>query len=116
MKVLFVCSRNKIRSLTAERLLQDVPGFQARSAGTATGARIRVTEGHVGWADAILVMEDRHRDHLRRRFGRALAGKALACLRVPDDYELMGADLIELLWARMGQHLALPARGEKGPE
>lgn len=110
MKVLFVCSRNKIRSLTAELLLRSVPGFQARSAGTAAGARVRVSAGHIGWADAILVMEARHRDHLRRRFRRDLVGKTLACLHVPDEYGLMEPALVELLWSRMAQHLPLPPR------
>ena len=57
IKVLFVCSRNRIRSLTAEKLLDGLPGLQVRSAGTQPEARVVVTEGHLRWADVILVME-----------------------------------------------------------
>jgi predicted protein tyrosine phosphatase len=48
-KILFVCSRNQRRSLTAELVFSKAPGLQVRSAGTAEGARIKVTAGHLGW-------------------------------------------------------------------
>jgi len=59
-KLLFVCSRNRFRSLTAEALLSGVPGYEVRSAGTQPDARIVVTAGHIGWADTIFVMEKSH--------------------------------------------------------
>jgi predicted protein tyrosine phosphatase len=96
-KLLFVCSRNRIRSLTAERLFAGVAGYQARSAGTSPQARITLTAGHIGWADVILVMEARHRDIVRARFGRELGDKPLVCLQIPDLYEPMEQALVELL-------------------
>ncbi len=48
LKLLFICSRNRIRSLTAERIFGGLPGLQVRSAGTQPNARIVVTEGHIG--------------------------------------------------------------------
>jgi predicted protein tyrosine phosphatase len=108
-KLLFVCSRNRIRSLTAERLFAGDARYQVRSAGTAAEARIRVTAGHVGWADTIFVMEKRHRDLLHARFPEALAGKQVVCLFVPDEYDFMAEDLIDLLCARLAPHLHLPA-------
>ncbi|WP_216726559.1 hypothetical protein [Hymenobacter siberiensis] len=33
----FICSQNKWRSLTAERLFDDHPHYEARSAGTEPG-------------------------------------------------------------------------------
>jgi predicted protein tyrosine phosphatase len=39
VKVLFVCSRNRLRSLTAETIFDGAGGHQVRSAGTAEGAR-----------------------------------------------------------------------------
>jgi predicted protein tyrosine phosphatase len=59
-KLLFICSRNQIRSLTAETMYQGFPECAVKSAGTEPGARIRVNEGHIGWADIIFVMEKRH--------------------------------------------------------
>ena len=56
-KLLFVCSRNRWRSPTAERIFDGVNHCAARSAGTEPGARVRVSAGHLGWADLIFVME-----------------------------------------------------------
>ena len=38
MKLLFICSQNRRRSLTAEHLFDEVGGHLARSAGTEEGA------------------------------------------------------------------------------
>ena len=58
-KLLFVCSRNRMRSLTAEKIFSCIPGYKVRSAGTQPQARIVVNEGHLRWADIIFVMENR---------------------------------------------------------
>ena len=108
IKVLFVCSRNEIRSLTAERMLAGVPGYRVRSAGTEAGARVRVTAGHLGWADLVFVMEKRHRERLAQKFAGALVGKAVVCLHVPDEYDYMDAALVATLRARLEGHLTLP--------
>jgi predicted protein tyrosine phosphatase len=108
MKLLFICSQSRWRSLTAEALVQGVQGCVARSAGTERGARIRVTEGHLRWADLIVVMEKRHADRLRSKFPEALQGKPLACLHIRDDYGYMDPRLIELLKARLSEYIQLP--------
>ena len=59
-KLLFVCSQNRLRSPTAEKLFEGSARYCARSAGTSLGARVVVTEGHIGWADIIFCMEKRH--------------------------------------------------------
>ena len=33
-KLLFICSRNRMRSLTAEKIFSGIPGYKVRSAGT----------------------------------------------------------------------------------
>lgn len=104
IKVLFVCSRNRRRSLTAETIFADVPGWDVRSAGTEESARIKVTPGHLGWADIIVVMEKRHKQRLQQKYSEALAGKSCVCLFIPDDYEFMDADLIRELRAKMREH------------
>ncbi|MBX0328401.1 hypothetical protein K2Z83_12015 [Oscillochloris sp. ZM17-4] len=112
MKLLFICSQNRRRSLTAERIFDGVAGHQARSAGTEDGARIRVTPGHLGWADLIFVMERRHRDRLRAKFGQEIAGKQVICLQIPDDYTYMDDALITRLEATVAMDLPdAPASG-----
>lgn len=97
MKVLFVCSRNRLRSLTAESIFDGVAGHQVRSVGTEEGARIRVNAGHLGWADLIFVMEKRHLQRLQAKFGDALTDKRVVCLHIPDDYEYMDEALVDRL-------------------
>ena len=105
MKVLFVCSRNRLRSLTAETIFDGAGGHQVRSAGTAEGARIRVTAGHVGWADLIFVMEKRHLGRLREKFAEEIAGKPVVCLYIPDDYDYMDEELIDRLRGAVAPHV-----------
>ena len=105
MKLLFICSQNRWRSLTAERLFDDHARYEARSAGTEPGARVRVTVGHVGWADIIFVMERRHTDRLQAKFAPQLAGKSVICLRIPDKYQFQDPALELLLRERLQAHL-----------
>jgi predicted protein tyrosine phosphatase len=106
-KLLFICSRNKWRSRTAEELCQDVPGFVAKSAGTEPGSRQRVTEGLIGWADLIFVMEAKHRDYLRTKFPQAIEDKRVICLRIPDNFTFNDPDLIDILKANLSSYLPL---------
>ncbi|KAA9327504.1 protein tyrosine phosphatase [Hymenobacter busanensis] len=110
-QLLFICSQNRWRSLSAERLFDDHPHHEARSAGTEPGARVRVTAGHLGWADAVFVMERRHADILRQKFGEALAGKPVVCLRIPDKFQFLDAVLLDLLRERLREHLGPAAFG-----
>lgn len=105
-QLLFVCSQNRWRSLTAERLFDDHPHVRARSAGTEPGARVRVAAGHLGWADVIFVMEKKHADRLRAKFGPALQGKVLVNLRIPDNYPFQDPALVALLHERLRAYLS----------
>jgi len=107
IQLLFICSRNKWRSRTAEELYRNLPGYAARSAGTEPGCRQRITAGLIGWADYIFVMEIKHRDYLRRQFPDALAGKRLVCLHIPDDFSFNDPDLISLLKTSLSPHLSV---------
>lgn len=109
-KILFVCSQNKWRSLTAEKICEKISGYSARSAGTEKGARIRVTEGLVGWADWIFVMEKKHGARLRSKFPESLEGKKLICLQIPDNYRYMEPELVELLQAKLSPYIEIPDR------
>jgi predicted protein tyrosine phosphatase len=105
-KLLFICSRNRIRSLTAERVMAAVPGFEVRSAGTQPMARIVVTEGHLLWADIVFVMEKSHLQRLRAKFPEAANCKQIVNLHIPDIYELMQPELVDEIRAKVSEHLA----------
>ena len=68
MKVLFVCSGNKLRSPTAEAVFRDWPGVEAISAGTEQDATRRVTKELVASVDMIFAMEKHHREWIRKKF------------------------------------------------
>ncbi|MHA3771037.1 low molecular weight protein tyrosine phosphatase family protein [Verrucomicrobiota bacterium sgz303538] len=107
-KLLFVCSRNKKRSLTAEKLFEGFPAYQVRSVGTQPDARIVITEGHIGWADLIFCMEKSHLNRIRLKFPEAMYGKRVICLQIPDEYEFMDPDLIEELLGKLAPYVVLP--------
>jgi predicted protein tyrosine phosphatase len=107
LKILFVCSQNRIRSLTAEKLFEGNTVYEVRSAGTESDARIKITAGHIGWADKIFVMEKRHRERIRKKFREELGSKEVICLFIPDEYEPLADDLFEMLRARLAPHLDL---------
>lgn len=105
MNLLFLCSQNKRRSLTAERLFDGVDGYSARSAGTESNARIKVTAGLIGWADMIFCMEKKHVRRIREKYAEELVGKKIICLNIPDDFEFMDEDLQALLLNAIEEYL-----------
>jgi len=104
-RVLFICSRNRLRSPTAERVFATVPGIETDSAGLAPDADCPLSADQLLWADIIFVMEKRHRTQLAQKFKRQLAGKKLVCLDIKDDYQLMQPELVLLLEKRVLAHL-----------
>jgi len=106
MNVLFVCSRNQWRSPTAEQIFRRGYAINVRSAGTASSARRVISASDVLWADLICVMEQRHKQRIMASFGQLAAAKTIAVLDIPDDYQYMDEELIELLIQSVVPHLA----------
>ncbi len=104
--VLFLCSRNRRRSPTAERVFAAWPGVETASAGLAPDAEEVLTAEALEGVDLVLVMERAHRARLQRRFGAHLGAARVACLDIPDDYAFLDPALVALLEARAGPHLA----------
>ena len=108
VNVLFVCSRNRLRSPTGEQLFADWPGVETASAGLSPDADNPVTPELLAWADLVFVMEPVHRARLSSKFGAHLKGRRVVCLDIPDDFGFMDDALVQLLQARVPRHL--PAR------
>lgn len=96
MNILFICSKNKWRSPTAERVYFKNPEISARSAGTSSGARHQVTRRDIEWADTIFVMEDKHVSRLRSDYPSLMKYQSVHVLHIPDDYTYMDPELIAL--------------------
>jgi predicted protein tyrosine phosphatase len=100
IKILFICSENRLRSPTAEAVFSQYDNVEAISAGTNRECKSPVSGDLIEWADAILVMEDSHRDEILKRFPDLLRDKKLAVLDIPDMYPFMDPLLVELLETR----------------
>lgn len=96
-RVLFLCSKNKLRSPTAEAMFSDVEGWEVYSAGISNDAEVHVSLEDIEWADYIFVMEKAHKKKLSNKFGSAINKQTVISLDIPDDYEYMDAQLIEIL-------------------
>jgi predicted protein tyrosine phosphatase len=103
--VLFICSRNQLRSPTAEHVFSTWPDVETDSAGLLADADIPLSTEQIKWADIIFVMEKTHRTKLSRRFRKYLNGKRVICLDIPDDYDYMDLALVKLLEAKAGRFL-----------
>jgi predicted protein tyrosine phosphatase len=100
MRVLFVCTANKLRSPTAEDLFKDFGGIDVLSAGTDAEAPRPLTSALVASADLIFAMETHHRERIRKKYKQRPVDNRIITLHIPDEYERGDPELIELLKAR----------------
>ncbi len=99
-RLLFICARNRLRSPTAQDIFAGYPGVETDSAGLNPDAEVRLSWEQIEWADLILVMERRHLAGINRMFGRLPADKKAIVLNIPDNYDYMQPELVELLKKR----------------
>jgi predicted protein tyrosine phosphatase len=101
LRVLFICSRNRRRSPTAEAVFRGREGLETASAGLAPDSEEIVTPETLAWADLIFVLEKDHRARLQRRFAAHIRHAGVVCLDIPDRYGFTDAALIRRLEARV---------------
>ncbi|MEK7952153.1 low molecular weight protein tyrosine phosphatase family protein [Luteolibacter soli] len=104
-RLLFLCSRNRLRSPTAEAIFSR-PGVETDSAGLSPDAAAILSPEQIEWADLILVMEAVHRTRLNRDFGPNLKGKKVVVLGIPDDFDFMDQELVKLLESKCARYLS----------
>lgn len=91
-----------MRSPTAERVFFGTPGINVRSAGTAKDAENVIARDEIEWADLIFVMERHHRKNILEKFRTQTK---IITLGIPDHYDFMDPDLIEILQAKVTLYL-----------
>ncbi|HLC66727.1 MAG TPA: phosphotyrosine protein phosphatase [Candidatus Nanoarchaeia archaeon] len=96
-KLLFICNQNKNRSKTAEQAFKDK--FETRSAGLYN--QKPVTAAGIRWADVVIVMEEKQRAELGKRFPKEYLQKRIVSLDIPDTYAYGQTELIKLLQDRL---------------
>jgi len=94
--ILVVCARNKKRSRTAEYIFKNDNRFNIRSAGLSPQSNRKISENDIYWADLIFVMETDHRSKIKDLY-RHIQLPRLEILNIPDDYDFMDDELIDLL-------------------
>lgn len=53
-------------------------------------------------------MEKKHVRRLKDKYLNKLINKRLICLNIPDDYEYMDEELIEILKSRVSEYIEVP--------
>ncbi len=96
LRVLVLCGKNRQRSPAAVDIYRDDSRLEMRSAGVSPESRRRVTEGDLGWADLVLVMEKKHLSRLREAFPETEPAEAHV-LDIPDEFERNDPALREML-------------------
>lgn len=106
MNLLFVCSKNKWRSPTAEKIYLNRPFIQVKSAGTSKHAKRKISKSDIQWADIIFVMENKHKERILSEFRNLIQNKAIYILKIPDKFGYMDHVLIEKIMAAVDPILA----------
>ena len=101
LKILFVCTINRMRSATAQAIFQTDQRFEVRSAGTDKNANVVLSGDLLNWADSIVVMEKHHRNYIRSKFPTVYDRKKIVCLYIEDEYDFMQPELISILKERV---------------
>ena len=86
-----------MRSATAHKIYENDCRFEVKSAGTDKTANTVLSDEILNWADSIVVMEKHHRNYIRNHFPEIYRTKKIVCLYIPDNYEYMQSELIEIL-------------------
>ena len=109
MNILFLCTANLHRSVTAERIFAAKhPEHEFRSAGLSQkyceiyGTTL-CTRELLSWADMVFVMESAHKDRIEQYPGKEYLSK-IRVLDIPDEFKTMEPKLIEHLRKRVQVH------------
>lgn len=104
-RLLFICGKCRQRSPTAEHVFSSYDNVETDAAGLSNDADILLGVDQLDWATHVIVMEKSQTSKIRRSFKKHINDKKLICLDIPDKFDYMQAELIELLQERMNRVL-----------
>lgn len=96
---------NKQRSVTAERIYRNDARLEVRSAGVRFGAKRRVSEEDLEWADVVYVMERDHKLWITMRF-EWMDLPIIDVLDIPDHFAVMDPELQDILRSLLDPEIA----------
>ena len=94
INILFICSRNKWRSPTAEKVFRNKPGINVRSVGLSQKSPLKLSPADLKWADVVFVMEREHELRIREQYTDL---PPIESLEIADEFKFMDVRLIALL-------------------
>jgi len=107
-RVLFVCTQNKVRSLTAEHLYRVRPDLDVKSCGTATFAKNQLSKELLNWAEAVFTFDESQMEAIAKNFSTEAQGKPVICLGLPDIFTYKSDALVVKLTAKIEPYLGRP--------
>jgi predicted protein tyrosine phosphatase len=111
-RVLFVCTHNRVRSLTAAQVYRDRPDLEVRSAGIDEYASVPLTRELFDWADQVFVFSERQRKVVEERFPSSIGSKSVVCLHLADTFDYKSPKLVIKLIGKLAPHLGEPTQNE----
>lgn len=99
--LLFICGKGRQRSPTAEQVFANYSNVETDSAGLSADADLRLGTDQIEWSTHIIVMEKSQASKLRTNYKKYIDGKKIICLDIPDKFDYMQIELIELLKQRI---------------
>lgn len=80
--------------------------LSVRACGLSNRSPRRLTAADLHWADVVFVMEAKHRTRITNSHRDALHDTPLHVLDIPDDYQFMDPELIDLLRDRVESYFS----------
>jgi len=102
MNLLFVCESNRMRSPTAERLINESKKNKAKSCGTWKDSKKVVNQKLINWADLIFTMDVFQKCFIKENF---ICDKEIINLKVPDMFQRDDPQLIKLFKKELKSYL-----------
>ena len=112
-RVLFVCTENRVRSLTAQQMYGGRPDLEVQSAGISEYARVPLTQDLFEWADEVFVFSKRQQKALETRYRDSFNAKPVICLHLPDRFQFNRPKLVIKLTGKLKRYLGQPASNEQ---
>ena len=107
-RVLFVCTQNKVRSLTAEHLYRGRPDLDVKSCGTATFAKNQLTAELMNWAEVVFYFDDSQIEVIEKCFSKEAQEKPVICLGLADVFTYKSDALVVKLVTKLEPYLGRP--------
>lgn len=79
--------------------------MSVRSCGLSDSSPRKLRVADIEWADVVFVMENKHRSRILGSMSNALGHTPLHVLDIPDDYQFMDPELIDLLQESVESYL-----------